>query len=288
MSIAIMTDSNSGITPHQASKLGVFVLPMPFYVNEKLYFENVDLSQKEFFKLMKNDCDIHTSQPSPADITNMWDSILKKYDSIVYIPMSSALSNSCNTAMSLANSEEYKGRVFVVDNRRISVTQRQACLDALKHVKLGKDVKYICKYLMETALDGSIYIAIDTMKYLKKGGRVSPAAAKIATVLGIKPVLQIQGGVLEQFGKARGIESAKELMLEALSKDIETRFEKEYIQGKMTLAIAYAGDKTHVKDLQEKLHSKYPDFHITVAPLSLSICCHTGEGALGVGCYKNL
>ncbi len=288
MSIAIMTDSNSGITPNEASKLGLFVLPMPFYVNQKLYFENVDLSQKEFFKLLKDDCDIHTSQPSPADVTNMWDSILAEYDSIVYMPMSGALSNSCNTAMSLANSDEYKGRVFVVDNRRISVTQRQACLDALKLVKLGKDVDYICKYLMKTALEGSIYIAVDTMKYLKKGGRVSPAAAGIATVLGIKPVLQIQGGVLDQFGKVRGIEAAKKLMLEALSRDIETRFEQVYIQGKLTLAIAYAGDKTHVKDLQEKLHSKYPDFPITVAPLALSICCHTGEGALGVGCYKNL
>lgn len=288
MNIAIMTDSNSGITPVEALKLGVFVLPMPFYVNQKLYYENIDLSQKEFFKLLRSNCDIHTSQPSPADVTNMWDSILSEYDSIVYVPMSSALSNSCQTAMSLANSEKYKRRVFVVDNRRISVTQRQACIDALKLVKLGKNVSYICKYLIDTALDGSIYIAIDTMKYLKKGGRVSPAAAGIATVLGIKPVLQIQGGVLEQFGKVRGIEAAKKLMIESLSKDIENRFEKEYIQGKMTLAIAYAGDKTHVKDLQEKLHFKYPYFHITVAPLALSICCHTGEGALGVGCYKNL
>lgn len=288
MSIAIMTDSNSGITPHEASKLGVFLLPMPFYVNEKLCFENIDLTPKEFFRLLKDDCDIHTSQPSPADVTDMWDKILKEYDSIVYIPMSSALSNSCQTATSLAKGEKYKGKVFVIDNKRISVTQRQACLDAVKLRKLGKDVKYICKYLMETALDGSIYIAIDTMKYLKKGGRVSPAAAKIATVLGIKPVLQIQGGVLEQFGKARGIEAAKKLMFEAVCNDIENRFEKDYIQGKLTLAIAYAGDKTHVKDLQEKLHSKYPGFKLTVAPLSLSICCHTGEGALGVACYKNL
>jgi DegV family protein with EDD domain len=288
MKIAIMTDSNSGMTPHEAKKLGIFLLPMPFYVDDKMYLENIDLSHKDFFKMLSDNCEIHTSQPSPADLTSMWDEILQEYSKIIYLPMSSALSNSCQTAIALSKSVEYEGKVFVVDNKRISVTQYQACLDALKLVRLGKSVEYITNYLMETSLDCSIYIAIDDMKYLKKGGRVSPAAAGIATVLGIKPVLQIQGGKLDQFEKVRGMNAAKKAMISAIEKDIEIRFEKYYIHSKIKLAIAYAGDKSMVNDLETMLRKKYPQFDIMVVPLALSICCHTGEGALGVGCMKIL
>ncbi|MGN1138151.1 MAG: DegV family protein, partial [Ruminococcus sp.] len=216
MKIAIMTDSNSGITQAEAKKLGIYVLPMPFEIDKKTYFEDIDLSPKEFYKKLRDGSDVCTSQPSPADVTQMWDEILEDYDSLIYIPMSSGLSNSCQTAKALAMEEEYKNKVFVSDTTRISVPQRQACLDALTLLKTCQSAKYICDYLESTGKDASIYIAVDTMKYLKKGGRVTPAAAGIATVLGIKPVLLIKGGKLDSYAKVRGMKAAQDTMIEAL------------------------------------------------------------------------
>lgn len=188
--IAIVTDSNSGITQSAAKELGVFVLPMPFYINEELFLEDITLTQEEFYKKLKEDADISTSQPTPLDVTELWDKVLKEYDELVYIPMSSGLSNSCETAMALAR--DYEGKVFVVDNQRISVTQRQSVLDAQKLIQEGKDAAEIKEILEKTKLSASIYITVETLKYLKKGGRITPAAAAVGTILNLKPVLQIQ------------------------------------------------------------------------------------------------
>lgn len=286
MKIAIMTDSNSGITQAEAKKLGVYVLPMPFEIDKKTYFEDIDLSVKDFYKKLNEDCDVCTSQPSPADVTQMWDEILEDYDSLIYIPMSSGLSNSCQTAKALANEEEYKNKVFVSDTTRISVTQRQACLDALTLLKTCQSAKYICDYLENTGKDASIYIAVDTMKYLKKGGRVTPAAAGIATVLGIKPVLLIKGGKLDSYAKVRGMKAAQDVMLEALKKELEGPFKRLRKDGKVNLGIAYSGDKSLAKDIEKRMEEEFPDLDIIKNPLSLTVACHVGEGALGVACYR--
>ena len=205
--IAVVTDSNSGITQAQGEKLGVRVLPMPFYIDEKLYFEEITLSQEEFYRRLQSDAEIHTSQPSPKDVTDLWDEILKEHDEIVYIPMSSGLSASCQTAMMLA--QEYDGRVQVVDNQRISVTQRQSVLDALELVRRGRSAKEIREILEQEKKKSSIYITLETLKYLKKGGRITPAAAAFGTVLNLKPVLQIQGERLDAFAKVRGKKAAR-------------------------------------------------------------------------------
>lgn len=286
MKIAIMTDSNSGITQSEAKKLGIYVLPMPFEIDKKTYFEDIDLSVKDFYKKLNEGCDVCTSQPSPADVTQMWDEILEDYDSLIYIPMSSGLSNSCQTAKALAMEKEYKHKVFVSDTTRISVTQRQACLDALTLLKTCQSAKYICDYLEDTGKDASIYIAVDTMKYLKKGGRVTPAAAGIATVLGIKPVLLIKGGKLDSYAKVRGMKAAQDTMIEALKKELEGPFKRLRKDGKVNLGIAYSGDKSLAKDIEKRMEEEFPDLDIIKNPLSLSVACHVGEGALGVGCYR--
>lgn len=220
--IAIVTDSNSGITQGLAKELGIFVLPMPFVINEKTFFEDINLSQKEFYQKLQNDDEISTSQPAAGDILDLWDKILETHDALVHIPMSSGLSGSCATALALA--EDYDGRVQVVDNQRISATMRQSVMDALQLVKTGKTACEIKNILEEVKFQSSIYIMLDTLKYLKKGGRITPAAAAIATVLKIKPVLQIQGEKLDAYAKARSEKQARTIMIDALRKDIETRF----------------------------------------------------------------
>ena len=200
--------------------------------------------------------------------------------------MSSGLSNSCQTAKALANEEEYKNKVFVSDTTRISVTQRQACLDALTLLKTCQSPKYICDYLEKTGKDASIYIAIDTMKYLKKGGRVTPAAAGIATVLGIKPVLLIKGGKLDSFAKVRGMKAAQDIMIEALKTELEGPFKRLRKEGKVALGIAYTGDQSITKEIEKRMEEEFSDLDIVKNPLSLSVACHTGEGALGVGCFR--
>lgn len=220
--IAIVTDSNSGITQGLAKELGIFVLPMPFAINEKTFFEDINLSQKEFYQKLQNDDEISTSQPAAGDILDLWDKILETHDALVHIPMSSGLSGSCATALALA--EDYDGRVQVVDNQRISATMRQSVMDALQLVKTGKTACEIKNILEEVKFQSSIYIMLDTLKYLKKGGRITPAAAAIATVLKIKPVLQIQGEKLDAYAKARSEKQARTIMIDALRKDIETRF----------------------------------------------------------------
>ena len=280
--IAVVTDSNSGITQSAAKELGVFVLPMPFYINEELFLEDITLTQEEFYKKLKEDADISTSQPTPLDVTELWDKVLEEYDELVYIPMSSGLSNSCETAVALAR--DYAGKVFVVDNQRISVTQRQSVLDALKLIGEGKEGAEVKEILEKTKLSASIYITLETLKYLKKGGRITPAAAAIGTILNLKPVLQIQGEKLDAYAKSRGKIKAKKIMLEAIHKDLENRFPEEWKEGRMVIQAAYTGNPEEAAEWKKEIEAEFPGMEIHMDPLSLSVSCHIGYGALAITC----
>lgn len=278
---AIVTDSNSGITQAQAKELGVFVLPMPFFINEELFFEDISLSQEQFYQKLLEDADISTSQPSPGEVMDLWDKVLKEYEEIVHIPMSSGLSKSCETAMVLA--QDYEGKVHVVDNQRISVTQRQSVMDAMELAEKGTPAAEIKRILEEMKLESSIYITLETLKYLKKGGRITPAAAAIGTVLNIKPVLQIQGEKLDAYSKVRGFAQGKRTMLDAIRKDLEGRFSGTPIE-QMHFAVAYSGARTEEVDTWiAEVEAAFPGAKVEFAdPLSLSVSCHIGAGALAV------
>lgn len=283
MSVAVVTDSNSGITQRQAKDLGLFVLPMPFEIDGMTYFEDVTLTQKEFYEKLREGGSISTSQPSVADIQKLWDRLLEEYDEIVHIPMSSGLSGSYNTSMVLA--EDYDGKVFPVNNQRISVTQRQSALDALLLAKQGKSAEEIRSYLEEDKFQSSIYIMLDTLSYLKKGGRITPAAAAIGTLLRLKPVLQIQGERLDAFAKARTAKQGKQIMIDAIKKDMETRFPEFVSDGSMRLYIAYTDNEEAALALREELLGIFPGFgEIYTDRLSLSVSCHIGPGALAIAC----
>ena len=283
--IAIVTDSNSGITQDQARELGVSVIPMPFYINEKLYLEGITLSQEEFYERLKSDETISTSQPGPADVCGLWNTLLEKYDEVVHIPMSSGLSASCDTAMGLA--QEYDGRVQVVDNQRISVTQRQSVLDALTLRDAGRNAAQIKQVLEEQKFDSSIYITLETLKYLKKGGRITPAAAAIGTVLNLKPVLQIQGEKLDSFAKARTVKQAKKMMIDAMRNDFDHRFNDP--EGKnIYLEMAYTHNLEDAEAFKKEVEAEFPGMEIVLNPLSLSVSCHIGPGALAVACSKKI
>ena len=283
--IAIVTDSNSGITQAEGKKLGVYVLPMPFDIDGQQYFEDINLTQEQFYEKLTGDADVSTSQPSPDAVMSLWDDLLKNqgYDEIVHIPMSSGLSSSCSTAMMLA--QDYDGKVQVVDNQRISVTQKISVTDALKMAETGFSAADIKRILEEQKFDSSIYIMVDTLKYLKKGGRITPAAAALGTLLRLKPVLQIQGEKLDAFAKARTVKQAKRIMLDAVHKDIETRMGGEANMDKLHIAAAYTpGDG--VEQWLEEIKKEFPDKEIVMDPLSLSVSCHIGPGALAVTVTK--
>ena len=284
--IAIVTDSNSGITQEQAKKMGVHVIPMPFYINETLYLEGVTLTQEEFYERLKNDEPISTSQPSPAEVCGLWDMILKENDEIVHIPMSSGLSNSCETAMGLAR--DYDEKVQVVDNQRISVTQYQSVVDALALRDAGKSAAEIKEVLEAEKLESSIYITLETLKYLKKGGRITPAAAAIGTVLNLKPVLQIQGEKLDAYAKVRGKKQAKRVMLKAAQEDMQERFAEYEKEGLMCIESAYTGNPEEAEEFKKEIEAAFPGHEVRMAPLSLSIACHIGYGALAIGCTKKV
>ena len=284
--VAIVTDSNSGITQDLARDLGVSVIPMPFYINEKLYLERITLSQEEFYENMKNEESISTSQPGPADVCGLWNTLLENYDQIVHIPMSSGLSASCDTASGLAR--EYDGKVQVVDNQRISVTQKQSVLDALTLRDAGRDALQIRQVLEEQKSDSSIYITLETLKYLKKGGRITPAAAAIGTVLNLKPVLQIQGDKLDAYSKTRGKKQAKRVMVKAMQNDWENRFAEYVKRGEMCLQSAYAGNEEEALEFKEELKEAFPGQEIVLDPLSLSVACHIGYGAVAVACSRRV
>ena len=281
--VAIMTDSNSGITQDESKELGVYVLPMPFYIDGKMYYEDIDLSQEQFYEKLKQDCEIKTSMPLVGEVTDKWEELLKEYDEIVYIPMSSGLSSSCETAYML--SQDYDGRVQVVNNQRISVTQRQSVMDAKQLSEQGKSAAEIKQILEDVKSESSIYIMLDTLYYLKKGGRITPAAAALGTLLKLKPVLQIQGDKLDAFAKARTAKQGKNIMIETMKKDFEERFESSDGK-KMHLEIAYSDDKEAAEAFKEEVQKAFPDNEIVMNPLSLSVSCHIGPGAIAIACSK--
>ena len=286
MKIAVVTDSNSGITQSDAKEIGVFVLPMPFMINGDTFYEDIDLSQEEFYRMLENGGDISTSQPSPEAVMNLWDEILRDYDEIVHIPMSSGLSGSCQSAMMLA--EEYDGRVQVVNNQRISVTQRQSCLDAKLLIERGMNAREIKDFLEVDKFNSSIYIMLDTLYYLKKGGRITPAAAAIGTMLRLKPVLQIQGEKLDAFAKARTTTQGKSIMINAIKNDIENRFGGMTEEKGIWLQIAHTHNESEALILKQELQEAFPGYDIHMDPLSLSVACHIGPGALAVACSKKI
>ncbi len=283
--IAVMSDSNCGLSIVQAEDMGVFMLPMPIIIEEKTYYENVDITTEFFYEKQAQDANVSSSQPSPAQVMDMWKKILKEYDSIVYIPMTSALSGSCQSAIMFAN--EFDGKVQVVDNRRISATQIGAIEHALKLVKEGKEAKEIKEILEAEALDASIYITVDTLKYLKKGGRITPAAAAVGAMLHIKPILTIQGEKLDACSKARGMKAAFRTMVKHLHEDIATRFAQYDNDGELAIAMANTYmEKEEVEQWKTKLQEEFPGYPLIYAPLTLSIGCHIGPGGLGIGVVR--
>ena len=282
--IAIATDSNSGITQAQAKELGIFVLPMPFYINDELFLEDITLTQEQFYQKLEEGADVKTTQPAPGDVIEFWDKLLRDYDEIVHIPMSSGLSSTCETAEML--SEDYGGKVQVVNNQRISVTQRQSALDALALANAGWSAREIKELLEKTKFDSDIYITVDTLKYLKKGGRCTPAAAAIGTVLGIKPVLRIKGEKLDSFAKARGWKAAKKTMLDTARKVMETEFADCHGPADLHIAAAFTGRREDAQEWLGELEEAFPGYDIHMDPLSLSVACHIGPGALAVTLTK--
>lgn len=279
--VAVITDSNSGITPEEAEKLGIYVVPMPFIIDGEIYYEGLNLTNDKFYEIQKSGTRITTSQPNINDIVALWENVLKEYDEIVYIPMSSGLSQSCETAKSFA--QQFEGRVQVVDNRRISVTMKASVIDAINLAKEGRNARQIKEYLEETAGDSSIYLVVDTLKYLKQGGRITPAAAAIGTVLNIKPVLQIQGGKLDQYAKVINIRSAKSKMIDAMKKDLEGRFRSLVSEGKMRLAVAHTMNEENAKEFAEEIKKTFPNVELEfIDALSLSVATHTGPKVLAV------
>lgn len=281
---AIVTDSNSGITQSRGKELGIYVLPMPFFIDGELFLEDISLTQEQFYERLGADSDISTSQPSPGDVMELWEKLLKEYDEIVHIPMSSGLSNSCDTAVSIA--EEYGGRVQVVNNQRISVTQEQSVYDAMTLRDRGMSAREIREVLEREKFQSSIYITVDTLKYLKKGGRVTPAAAAVGTVLNLKPVLQIQGEKLDAFAKVRGWKAAKRTMLNAIEKDLTGRFAD--VKGDMVLGMAYTCSSEEAQEWKQEITERFPGYEIVEGPLSLSVACHIGPGAMAVTCMKKI
>lgn len=285
--IIIVTDSNSGISKEEAEKIGVVVIPMPFFIEGKTYYEEISLSQDEFYQMLVAGKNISTSQPSIGKICALWDELLKEYDEIVQIPMSSGLSMTCDTATTFSQEKEYLGKVHIVNNMRISVTQRQSVYDALKLIKEGKSGEEIKEILENDALNSSIYITVQDLKYLKKGGRITPAAAAIGSLIGIKPVLQIQGKKLDAFKKCRGMKAGKLMMISAAKNDIKNRLGDD--NSKIHVAVAHSNNEEEAKIFLEEIKKEIPnakDYYID--HLSLSVSCHIGPGSLAIALCKDL
>lgn len=282
-SIAIVTDTNSGMTLEQAKNLGVTIIPMPFYINGELYFEGVNLDADGFYKHLADNSEVNTSQPAPGDVMRIWDELLKEKEEIIYIPMSSSLSGSCQTAEVL--SQDYDNKVHVVDNRRISVTQLQSVKDAVNLAKKGMSGEEIKKILEDRQYQSSIYVTPDDLDYLKKGGRITPAVASVAKVLNIKPVLEIQGKKLDVFKKVRGMKQARRIMKQAIRNDLENRFSDI---DTMKIYAAYTSNIELGKLWKSELEEEFPGYEIELYPLSLSVSCHIGPESLGIGCVEEI
>lgn len=283
-SIGVATDSHSGILPHIAKELGVMVLPMPFYVEDDCYYEEVSITRQEFFEQLNAGKKVSTSQPSPEAVMDFWREGLKEYEQILYIPMSSGLSGACNTAKILAQEPEFENKVFVVDNGHIATPLHRAILDALEMVAEGHSAAKVKEILEAESENMSIYIAVETLEFLKKGGRITPATAAIGTLLNIKPVLKLDVGVLETYRKCRGMKKARREMLEAMKNDFETRFKDAYDKGEIYLMAATSADEETTKEWVEEIKAYFPGMEVLCDYLTLGISCHTGEGALGIGC----
>ena len=280
--VAVVADTNCGITLEEAKDLGIYLITMPFCVDGEEYFEYKTMNHEQFFEKLRGGAEVSTSMPSPADLIDTWEELLEEYDEVVYIPMSSGLSGSCHAAMGFA--DEFDGKVVVVDNKRVSVIMKQAVLEAKMMADKGMEANAIKEYLLNDALNSSIYVAVDTLEYLKKSGRVTPAAAAIGSVLNIKPVLQIQGGKLDAYKKVRGINQAMKAMIDGIKSDMDTRFAGKDV----VIRAAYAGDDTIKNIWWDAVKEAFPDMDIEMDMLPISICCHTGEGAMGIGIMENM
>ncbi|MCI9092328.1 MAG: DegV family protein [Coprobacillus sp.] len=289
MKVAIMTDSNSGITQAEGKKLGIFVLPMPFTIDQKEYLEDINLTQDEFYNKLMNNAEVFTSQPAVGEVTHFFNTILEEYDQIVHIPMSSGLSGSCQTAIMLSQEDEYKDKVFVVDSQRISVTQKWDVYDAIELAKQGKTGQEIHDILMNNKMNATIYITVNTLEYLKKGGRVTPAAAALGGLLKIKPILTIQGEKLDSFQKTRTMIKARQIMIDAVLKDLKDRIDPNNDHFENTrLMIAYTYDQEQALEFKKQVEEIFPNHEIICDPLSLSVACHIGPHSLALAACKKL
>ena len=283
-SIGIITDSHSGITQEEAKQLGIWVLPMPFYIDGECYLEGINLTREEFFEKLEGGSVIATSQPSPADVCDVWDWALKEFEKVLYLPLSSGLSGSCETAMALARDEQYEGKILVVDHGQISTPLHQMVFDTLELIEKGYSAEQI-KEILESGKDRMmIYIGVETLEYLKRGGRVTPAAAAIGSVLNIKPVLKLETGKLDSFKKCRGFSKVKKTMIEAMKQEMDTRFADALADGQLRLLAASSADKKETENWVKEIEDAFPGMKVFCDPLSLGVSCHTGAGALGIGC----
>jgi DegV family protein with EDD domain len=282
--VGIITDSHSGIPQKEAKELGIFVLSMPFYFEEECFYEDVSITREEFFNRLRNGQKVSTSQPSPEAVMQIWNQALEQYDEVVYIPISSGLSGSCQTAMALAMEEEYEGRVFVVDNGRVSTPMHRSVLDAVELVKEGYSAKEVKEILEEARAQMVIYIAVESLEYLKRGGRVSATTAALGSLLNIKPVLKFDVGILDTYKKCRGFKKAKLSMIEAMQHDLETKFAEEYARGEVYLVAASSADEETTKEWIEEIKEAFPNMDVMCDDLSLGVSCHIGPGGLGIGC----
>lgn len=282
--IGVATDSHSGIHPKEAKKLGIMVLPMPFYIDEECFYEDVSITRDEFFQELNSGKKVSTSQPSPEAVMEFWREGLKEFSEILYLPMSSGLSGACNTARVLAEESEFEGRVYVVDIGRIATPLHRSILDTLEMIDEGLSAAEI-KEILEASKDRmTIYLGVETLEYLKKGGRITPTIAAIGTMLNIKPVLKLDTGVLDDYRKCRGMKKARREMLEAMKRDLEITFREEYENDEVYLLAASSADEATTKEWIEEIQEFFPGMGILIDKLSLGISSHTGEGALGIGC----
>lgn len=279
--VRIITDSNSGITQQEAKELDITVFPMPFSVNGKEYLEDITITQEEFYKLLESGTDVKTSQPSQYDLEQLWDNLLSEYEQILYIPMSSGLSGTCESAKRFA--EKYGGKVLVVDNKRISVTQKESVFEAIKMLEKNIPADKIKQYLEQSAHLNSVYIMLDVLKYLKKGGRISPSAAAIGDMLKVKPILFSNGMNFEKAAMALSVAQARKKMINLVKQDLENKFKNEYAQGKMTVSVAHTQNQEEALRFKKEIQTLLPELNFRfVAPLSLSVSCHIGPGSLAI------
>lgn len=279
----ILTDSHSGITQEEAKKLGIYVLPMPFYINDQCHYEGKDISREEFIELLKNDENVSTSQPSPEAVMNLWDEILKEYEELVYIPISSGLSGSCSTAMAMAQNDDYEGKVFVVDNGRVSTPMKQSVLDAIELLNEGCSAKEIKNRLEDAKGKMGIFVAVDDLKYLKKGGRISSSVALVGGMLKVKPILKFDIGTLDSFKNCRGLIKAKTVMIEEVKRIVTTDYAGDFEKGNVHILAASSADEEETKKWVNEIQEAFPGIKVLWDYLPMGITCHIGPGGLGIG-----